>query len=233
MKTAFTLVELLLALAILSVLASIGFTGYGNLRTKTHDLECAARLRGLGQAVLLYTANNGGHFPQSSHSGSSWALALAPYLGEPELANPLDYRKRTVFSCPLSTTAAASPQLRWSYGLNVFFELNPELRYTPAGLPILGSRDSYPGSPATWHRLSDIPVPPKTVLFAESTHPLADHFMAHQWSSAAAAQSVVAARRHDNKANYAFVDGHIETLSIEKTFAPEAGVNRWNPSLAR
>lgn len=230
MRRGLTLVELLAVIAIAGVLASIAFAGYGDMRTRQATVQCTLRMRNLSQAVLLYAADNGGKFPQSSHSGSSWAAAIATCLGEPQLANPLDYRARPSFVCPAHAVAPLSSQ--WSYGLNVFFELSAQLRYTPAGLPILGSRDNYAGSPATWSQLGDVPFPSRTILLAENPHALADHFMAHQWSSLAAARNAVASDRHSGKANYAFVDGRVEALPVEKTFNPNEGINLWNPSLA-
>lgn len=225
--SAFTLIELLAVIAVIGILTSLGFAGYGDIRSRKNDLECASRLRALGQSVLLYAGDSEGRFPQSGHSGSSWATAVAPYLGQPQLDNPLDYRERTPFVCPLHAETDASAH--WSYGLNVFFELSAQLRYTPAGLPILGSRDNYSGSPETWHRLGDIPAPSATVLLAENAHPVADHFMAHQWSAPAAARNAVASGRHDGKSHYAFVDGHVERLAVEKTFDPASGIDRWHP----
>lgn len=232
-RTGFTLVELLMVIAIISILGTIAFAGYGNLRSRTHLLECASRMRGLGHAVLLYATDHGGRFPASGHSGGSWSASVAAYLNEPSLSNVLDYRERELFSCPVLVAQSTAPGTArsWSYGLNVFFELSSELRYTPAGLPILGSRDSYRGAPATWHNLQDVPNPSQTVLLAENPHPVADHFMAHQWSSLAAARNAVASVRHEGKANYAFADGHVQTLPVETTFDPDTETNLWNPSL--
>lgn len=232
MKRGFSLIELLAAITIVTILTGIVFGGYGDFRSRKNDLECTLQLRALAQSVLLYATDNNGHLPQSGHSGSSWAAAIAPYIGEPQLDNPLDYRNRAPFVCPAHTAAQTEVPSHWSYGLNVFFELSAQLRYTPVGLPILGSGDTYAGSPATWHRLSDIPSAVNTVLLAENPHPLSDHFMAHQWSSPAAAVNAVASDRHNGKANYAFADGHIEMLPIKKTFDPDNGINRWNPALA-
>lgn len=230
MNRGFSLVELLASITIVIVLGSLSFAGYNSARGKANSVECVSRLRALGQGILLYTTENGGQFPKSSHSGSSWAASVAPYLGEPVLDSSLEYRTRDVFQCPSTATSDSSS---WSYGVNVFFELSSTLRYTPAGLPILGSRDSYKGSPATWNRLSAVPLPSRTVLLAENPHQVADHFMAHQWSSLLTARNAVASSRHSGKSNFAFVDGHVSTLSIEETFNPDTGLDLWNPSLAR
>ena len=233
MNRGFTLIELLISAALASVLSLLVFAGYDSIRERARTVECAVRLRALGQGIMLHTTEQGGRFPKSNHSGAAWTVAIAPYLGEPVLENGLDYRNRKAFVCPANKAAHAPEPSCWSYGLNVFFELSPNLRYTPAGLPILGSRDSYKGSPATWNRMSDILFPGRTVMVAENPHQVSDHFMAHQWSSTGTARNAIACTRHQKKSHFLFVDGHLEALEVEETFDPTAGVNLWNPSLAR
>jgi prepilin-type processing-associated H-X9-DG protein len=57
--------------------------------------------------------------------------------------------------------------------------------------------------------------------------------MCHQWSGIPAARNAVAWDRHSKKSNFLFVDGHVEALPVEATFNPGAGINLWNPSLAK
>jgi prepilin-type processing-associated H-X9-DG protein len=57
--------------------------------------------------------------------------------------------------------------------------------------------------------------------------------MCHQWSKQAAALNAVDSLRHGKVSNYLFVDGHVESLRLEQTFDPAAGINLWNPSLAK
>ncbi len=229
----FTLVELLLSLVGLAVLAALGGAVFSSVHGKAQTVECVGRLRALGQGVVLYAAEQGGRFPRSDHSGASWAMALAPYLGEPKLETSLEYRNRRPFLCPSHREANTPEPAAWSYGLNVFFELSSTLRRLPNGMPMLGSADSYRGAPATWHRMGDVPLPARTILMAENPHARADHFMAHQWSNNLTAGNSVAGKRHGGKANFLFVDGHVRTLSVAETFDTASDLNLWNPSTAR
>lgn len=57
--------------------------------------------------------------------------------------------------------------------------------------------------------------------------------MCHQWTGIPAARNAVAGERHSKKSNCLFVDGHVRALSVEATFNPGAGINLWNPSIAK
>ncbi len=232
-KCGFTLLELLLALTAATVLATLSALACQAVQKKSRSLQCLTRLQGLSQAIVLYTSDHRGAFPKSMHSSHSWAKAIAPYLDMPSLAAASQYRLLDPFTCPQH--AIDKPTQRgWSYGLNVFFELNGQRRYAPNGLPIM-SRDNYEGMPATWHRLTDIKHPSRTILLAENNLPAAgaDHFMAHQWQTTATANHTVASQRHGEGSWYAFADGHVEWLPVEKTFDPASGVNLWHPLHAR
>lgn len=228
----FTLVELLVVIGLVCVLSCLGYAGYRSSLEKAEAAQCFGNMRALSQGILMY-AQDQGTFPKTSHSGGSWATAIAPYLEEPVLSSSSEYRTRQLFTCPANKIKSPDGKVAMSYGMNVFFELSSERRYTPAGMPIM-SRDSYEGSPATWHRIINVPNPTRTVLLAENANSAqgADHFMAHQWNTAIAAQTAVDTKRHAGRSNFAFVDGHIESQPITATFSPSAQVNLWNPSLA-
>jgi prepilin-type processing-associated H-X9-DG protein len=109
----------------------------------------------------------------------------------------------------------------YSYGLNVHFELDPD-------------GDDYIGSPATWRRLHQSPSPGGTIWMAQTMPVLyGDHLMCHQWSGLQAAKNALNHTVHSGKANYLFLDGHVELLRVEETFDPGRKINRWNPMLAR
>lgn len=221
-RSGFTLVELLVVMAVVAVLAALVIPAIAGARERSRSVTCSGQMRELGMAVLLYTQDNLGRFPRSSHSAGAsrepgWAASIAPYLGaQPAEANAAWVNSE--FGCPSNTNKAPDA---YSYAMNVFFELK-------AG-------DSYVGRPATWRCLPQVPSPARTILLAETaaaTGGMApDHFMCHQWSSVAAARNAVAHDRHAGRANYLFVDGHVESLPVDATFTSREQ-NLWNPSLA-
>lgn len=223
---AFTLLELLLAMGIVCVLAALGSAGYSSMQSQARTVQCVNKMRTLGSGVLLYAQDHDGEFPRSSHSAygrgqPGWGRSISPYLGEGDVTAD-DAWQRVYdrnFVCPKDASWVEG----WSYALNVYYELETYERYE--------------GKPATWHRLVQVPQPTRTILIAECKHSgfMGDHVMSHLWSRAESALGAIDATRHGARAgsHYVFVDGHVEAMDVEQTFNPAAGVNLWNPSLAR
>lgn len=66
---AFTLVELLTAISILAILASILISVAGRIRAYANKVECANNLRQIGMTVHLYANDNGGWLPGPLRGG--------------------------------------------------------------------------------------------------------------------------------------------------------------------
>lgn len=220
-RRAFTLIELLTVIAIVGVLAAILFAVVGQVRASAQRAQCAANLRQLSGAVLLFANDHCGELPRSNHSAfahrtRSWLTTVQPYLGDGELKGAaLAEALERYCRCPSEEGRASGS----SYGLNVFFELDPAV-------------DDYAGAPASWRRLYQIPDPSRTILLAELTpNYQADHIMSHFWEGDVSGAEV-ALERHQHEPFYAFADGHVEALAVDQVFDVAQGVNRWNPVLS-
>lgn len=219
----FTLVELLVAIAILAILGALSVVAVQGAFERSNNARCVATMRSIGQAIHLYGVENGGRFPRTFHSSGAhrepgWAASIAPYLGAPTATNPAEWAVvfNEYFRSPLDESR--DPRI-YSYAMNVFFELDP------AG-------DDYAGSPRVWRRMSQIPEPGLTILLGQPrAEPYADHFMCHQWADERAARNALATPGSDGKLNFLFVDGHVERLTAADTIDPANQVNLWNPSM--
>ncbi|MFN0067803.1 MAG: type II secretion system protein [Limisphaerales bacterium] len=209
----FTLIELLVVIAIIALVASLLLPALGRAREKARAATCLNHVRQVGLALQLYVDDHGDEPPRSQHSAAAhgvrpWGVTLRPYLGlsaEPERGGP----RGGVFRCPADRRTNG-----WSYGLNVYFELDPE-------------HDDYPGRPATWRRLSLIPQPSDTVWLGEAAGSV-DHLMAHFWVEDGPVE--VATNRHGRVSLHGHVDGHAAARRFTDTFRPSAGVDWWNPA---
>lgn len=226
-NSAFTLIEMLVVISILMVLAALAQSGVSGALNHARNLECASKMRQLSMAILLYAEDNDHDFPRTSHSSYSyqqrgWGRSILPYFSNLDSsASTASWNAlfQEYYRCPVDKRSSVT---LWSYGMNVFFELNPD-------------GDDYQGSPCTWRKVIQVERQTRTILLAESKNSSSgvDHFMAHFWTTSNAAANAVDSLRHVRTANYAFVDGHVESLRVEETFNPATGVNLWNPSLAR
>src|SRR5579859_5605545 len=91
-RSGFSLVELLVVIAIIVILLSILLPTLGRVRDSARQVVCAAHLREIAAAYLMYAKANGGQGPSPARaqpqSPDDWIFwnrdidhsALAPYL---------------------------------------------------------------------------------------------------------------------------------------------------------
>jgi prepilin-type N-terminal cleavage/methylation domain-containing protein/prepilin-type processing-associated H-X9-DG protein len=223
-RRAFTMIEMLVAVSIVGVLATLITVAAKGALAKGRNIESISHLRQLGTAIQLYAQDHDGAFPRSNHSAfrrrqPEWGVALLPYLGHDGTYSNQQALKifNTEFRDP--DDPSTDPNI-WSYALNVYFELDPNY-------------DDYDDSPAQWNTLYNIPRPASTVLLAEGKPVLnGDHFMCHQWDGLQSAKNAIDHERHGKTSNYLFVDGHVESLALEQVFNPAVGINNFHPNRA-
>lgn len=98
----FTLVEILIVLAIVGILAAILFPVFGSVRANARATACSSNLKQIGLAMLLYAGDHNGYLPRASFPPG----AQRPRCGWP------DYffryaRNAKIFQCPEDETERA------------------------------------------------------------------------------------------------------------------------------
>ncbi len=81
----FTLIEMLVVVAIIGILAAILLPVFANVREKSRRAVCASNLHQLGLAMRLYVNDYGGRYPLTSVLGPncSWADRMTAYVKSP------------------------------------------------------------------------------------------------------------------------------------------------------
>ena len=121
-RRGFTLVELLVVVAIIALLAAILFPAFAAVREKARATSCLSNLKQMGLAITQYEQDYDQHFPLllEEKSGTSQA---SPNIGW--AANIQSYVKNLqIYQCPSVTTASSTDQYTTGY---TDYDYNSEL----------------------------------------------------------------------------------------------------------
>ena len=115
-SSAFTLIELLLVLAVIAVLTVLIFGAFARVTEHVGKAECIANLKQIGSAVAAYAGDHNGAFPRGgwgdggalpmdppATDGVGWLTDIYPYVG----------RERDVFVCPAGDEHSPSGAAAW------------------------------------------------------------------------------------------------------------------------
>lgn len=230
-RRAFTLVELLVVVAIIALLLGILLPALSQAKLAAKRTACLANMRGLTVAHAAYMAEFGGRTIDASHAGSedrSWLGTLQESYGsEIKARSPVDTSPHFAAAdggrgVPVPGTTGV--YRRTSYAINDY--LAP---YKQTG----------------FDRLSRVPRPSSTIHFViavfEGKHAAADHVHADGWYTPNADFIPLKASREmqldahggepaswRSRGNYGYLDGHAESRRFEETYR-SFDINQYNP----
>lgn len=194
---AFTLVELLVTLAVAAMLAALLFPALVQARQRSHLAVCASNLRQLGVAIDLYCQDWDGTLPAAPNG---WDVSKA--AGAPG-----------TFKCALSSYAG--PELLWRCPSDTWF----------AQLPAVGSAYATVGTSYVWHWLPDPTSNPPAgqSLARRDIHQPAAWWMMHDleaWHGGMnelyQAAAFAMRRSHQASLDALFLDGHVRAYSPDQ-----------------
>ena len=233
----FTLVELLVVIAVIGLLIALLLPALGSVRESAMGAMCSSRMRQCGIAMHTYAESHGGYLPKVTGHGldadESWIAKLGPYLEEVDV----------IRTCPSDPEADYRTENGLtSYVLNGFCarveDDHEDEDHADHEDEDHEDEDHEDHDHAEHHELAGkyanlkrLNSASKTILlfeaasgahgdhvdswdwFSEDAH--ADHEHAdHDLFDEIAAE--IAVDRHGNTANYLYADGHVENLESEQ-----------------
>jgi len=225
-RSAFTLVELLVIIAVIALLLSLLAPTARHLLIRADRTICASNLHQYSSAMHAYIPENRGLFPSCHSSGPvdvehTWIGALYPYASNQELGH-----------CPALHGGQEDHGVTWDwswsgshlgYGYNMWFlggshldGRQGETGGLPAGLPRM-YRDT---------KLISVLEPGRCIMFADSNPKVANNVdygctISLFWPYVHRYYEGINGSRHENAGVVCFVDGHVKTyLDPDDTINP-------------
>lgn len=189
-RRGFSLVELLVVVAIVGVLSGLVLATLGAIRERARKAQCATNLRSIGAAFNQFAADYQGYYPAVTYNTahldgrvnpnkSHWWLELKPYVGvDIKTIGGLDGNPFAI--CPEGLTGMNGK-------MNYYFQTPRVTIGRPAKTILAGDSRSHVLSPWTGD-------------------PTGEQFEASD------------PQRHGGQANYLFADGHVEGLPLADAY---------------
>jgi prepilin-type N-terminal cleavage/methylation domain-containing protein/prepilin-type processing-associated H-X9-DG protein len=216
--SAFTLVELLVVMAIIGILAALLLAAVSQGKAKAQRIQCVGNLHQLGVGLQVILASDHGYPLFLENTNGSW-IDQMEFEGFGESRSITNFIRNSVWHCPsLQQLKGDENYLPISYGYNfggVVSDENADDNFGLGGRPSTHTpvKDSEVVNPSDMMAIGEV-FRSRIGFTRDTVNGLA--LLAHQ--------------RHQGKANAVFCDGHVESPTLPFLFADtsDAALSRWN-----
>ena len=225
----FTLVELLVVIGIIAVLIGLLLPVLGRARESANRLKCASNLRQIGMALVMYTIEHDGKYPNrrtispafpNGTDQLSWRTLIYPYTQNTEVVscptNP--DREKLSMDDDFPTAFNISYACNFNWGANTNTDPNP---LAALGKGVFGNQLS-PGVKTSMVRRSS-----EVIAVVEAYNMPFTNFVVDYLNGSFAGYTYYNGTLftgHKGASNYLFCDGHVEAMRPLDTIAT---VNLW------
>jgi prepilin-type N-terminal cleavage/methylation domain-containing protein/prepilin-type processing-associated H-X9-DG protein len=229
----FTLIEVLVVIAIIAILAAILFPVFAQAREKARMTSCLSNMKQIGVGLMMYVQDYDQTYPRIRFVGGDyvWRNAVEPYLkNQGILACPSNPRSKL---CPPDPNRKSSPgdsetpycaegwrfhpskSMPISYGMN-----SCATSWYPA--------DDPNGKPEKVQPLREATVPraAETIIIGENTWATADLHIDWTWEICNGLMTHIQRPGPGGNANFVFFDGHAKNMKWAQTVFP-INQNKW------
>ncbi|MFA6567766.1 MAG: prepilin-type N-terminal cleavage/methylation domain-containing protein, partial [Victivallales bacterium] len=202
-RNAFTIIELMVVIAIIAILASMLLPALNKVRDKSKAIQCLGNLRQIGIPTAAYRNDYDDMFMPAGIGTENWAVYLSHDLNQNSVG---------VFSCPATTFSSLGSFI--SYGYNYHHIATSYFYTTPASIS---------SPPAKENQLKN---PSNTITHLDTTHlnyPANDrgNYVVNSYYSAIfAGAGGGAMARHDRQVNILWADGHVSPIKCSNPLNP-------------
>ena len=189
-KNFFTLIELLIVIAIIAILAAMLLPALQNSKAMAKKSSCSNNLKQMSLAAIMYCNHYNGYFPAFNANGTP--TFWAEYLYKEKMIVPKSAECPTIQKSRVKENDPSS----WFYTYGVFF--NGPFSY----------------GKVPYHAITKKHRPSTTGFIADSGAKNKEYmtYIVSSWSG----QSYYLTLRHGKHANVAMMDGHVEAVGTHK-----------------
>ncbi|MEO7716569.1 MAG: prepilin-type N-terminal cleavage/methylation domain-containing protein [Capsulimonas sp.] len=238
-RAGFTLIELLVVIAIIAILASILFPVFAQARDKARQTSSQSNLRQISLVFQMYAQDADEIFPPASYSGApgvthpdNLGAYRWPWLTLPYVKSMALYRSASDTGTYSTYRDTNDPNYGYYWGLFPSYGYN--WRYLApstqdsGGATVAVMSDAASTSYSRGVSLAVVQAPSNTILLADTTWAPSPgqtqltlgYFLINppqKWAGSTPLTSLsfgYVMPRHQGKANVAFADGHVKSMSI-------------------